>query len=68
MCDYAEGDDCIAVATKHILNQNKLNKIIIISCDKDMVQLHGPRTTIITIDCTFYIYQTLKNLITITMI
>ena len=51
-CDYAEGDDCIAVATKYILNQNRLNKVIIISCDKDMVQLHGPRTTIITIDCT----------------
>lgn len=47
-CNYAEGDDCIAIATKYILFKNKLNKVIIISCDKDMVQLHSERTIIIT--------------------
>lgn len=47
-CNYAEGDDCIAIATKYILFKNKFNRVIIISCDKDMVQLHSDRTTIIT--------------------
>ena len=47
-CNYAEGDDCIAIATKYILFKNKFNKVIIISCDKDMVQLHSDRTTIVT--------------------
>lgn len=47
-CDFAEGDDCIAIATKYILFKNNFNKVIIVSCDKDMVQLHSDRTTIIT--------------------
>ncbi|WP_413854048.1 hypothetical protein [Candidatus Ruminimicrobium bovinum] len=50
-CNYAEGDDCIAVATKYILFKNNFNKVIIISCDKDMVQLANDRTTIITSEC-----------------
>ena len=50
-CNYAEGDDCIAIATKYILFKNNFNKVIIISCDKDMVQLANERTTIITSDC-----------------
>lgn len=47
-CDYAEGDDVIAIFTKYILNQSKFNKVIIVSCDKDMVQLYNKRTHIIT--------------------
>jgi 5'-3' exonuclease len=47
-CEYAEGDDVIAIFTKFILNLNKFNKVIIVSCDKDMVQLHNNRTHIIT--------------------
>lgn len=50
-CNYAEGDDCIAVAKKYILFKNDFNKVIIISCDKDMVQLADDRTTIITSEC-----------------
>lgn len=49
-CNFAEGDDVIAIFTKFILNLNKFNKVIIVSCDKDMVQLHNKRTHIITID------------------
>lgn len=47
-CDYAEGDDVIAIFTKYVLNKSKFNKIIIVSCDKDMVQLYNNRTNIIT--------------------
>ena len=50
-CNFAEGDDCIAIATKYILFKNNFNKVIIISCDKDMVQLANDRTTIITSEC-----------------
>lgn len=51
-CDFAEGDDLIAVFSKYILEQNKFNKVIILSSDKDMVQLHNKRTLITTTDCT----------------
>lgn len=50
-CEYAEGDDVIAIFTKFVLNLNKFNKIIIVSCDKDMVQLYNQRTSIITSEC-----------------
>ena len=51
MCGCAEGDDVIAVLTKHFLNETK-DDVIIISCDKDMVQLYNDRVTIITADGT----------------
>lgn len=50
LCQCAEGDDIIAVLTKYFLEQNIDDKIIIISCDKDMVQLSSDRVTIITAD------------------
>jgi 5'-3' exonuclease len=50
-CEIAEGDDLIAISTKYILDLNKFNKIIIVSSDKDMVQLHNKRTHITTSDC-----------------
>lgn len=50
LCQYAEGDDVIAVLTKQFLSENENNKVIIVSCDKDMVQLASNRVTIITID------------------
>lgn len=45
---YAEGDDIIAILTKKYINNGK--KVVIISGDRDMVQLHNESTTIITID------------------
>lgn len=50
-CEFAEGDDLIAIFSKYILDQNKFNKVIIVSSDKDMVQLYNKRTLITTIDC-----------------
>jgi 5'-3' exonuclease len=47
----AEGDDVIAVLTKYFLNETK-DDVIIISCDKDMVQLCSDRVTLITADGT----------------
>lgn len=49
-CEYAQGDDIIAVLTNYFLKQNDTNKIIIVSCDKDMVQLYGDRVNIISAD------------------
>jgi 5'-3' exonuclease len=46
-CGCAEGDDIIAVMTKHFLNETK-DEVIIVSCDKDMVQLANDRVTILT--------------------
>ena len=51
MCGCAEGDDVIAVLTNHFIENTK-NDVIIISCDKDMVQLHNNRVEIITADGT----------------
>lgn len=50
LCNCAEGDDIIAVLTKYLLSKNDNNKIIIISCDRDMVQLCSDRVNIITAD------------------
>ena len=47
-CEYAEGDDCIAVSKECILKNDKLNKVIIIGSDKDLVQLYDDRTAIVT--------------------
>ncbi len=47
-CECAEGDDVIAVLTKKILSDNNKNKVIIISSDRDMLQLYQDRVTIIT--------------------
>lgn len=47
-CECAEGDDIIAVLTKKILNENNKNKVVIISSDRDMLQLYQDRVTIIT--------------------
>ncbi len=49
MCGCAEGDDVIAVLTKHFLETTNDN-VIIVSCDKDMVQLYNDRVSIITIE------------------
>lgn len=48
-CDCAEGDDVIAVLTKKILNDNSKNKVVIVSSDRDMLQLYQDRVTIITV-------------------
>lgn len=50
-CGCAEGDDVIAVMTKYFLENTK-DEVIIISCDKDMVQLANERVTILTSDGT----------------
>lgn len=47
-CECAEGDDVIAVLTKKILNDDIKNKVVIISSDRDMLQLYQDRVTIIT--------------------
>ena len=49
MCGCAEGDDVIATLTNHLLDTTK-DDVVIISCDKDMVQLHNDRVTIITVE------------------
>jgi 5'-3' exonuclease len=49
MCGCAEGDDVIAVLTKYFLD-NTNEDIVIISCDKDMVQLYRDRVSIITVE------------------
>ena len=51
MCGCAEGDDVIAVMTKYFLDNTK-DDVIIISCDKDMVQLYNDRVSIVTADGT----------------
>ena len=47
-CECAEGDDVIAIVTKTILNKNDKNKVVIISSDRDMLQLYQDRVTIVT--------------------
>lgn len=44
----AESDDVIAVLCKYILEKDKNNSIIILSSDRDMVQLYNDRVSIIT--------------------
>ena len=51
MCNCAEGDDVIAVLTKYFLD-NTSNDVVIISCDKDMVQLWNDRVSIYTVEGT----------------
>lgn len=52
-CSYAEGDDIIGILTKHILSKNDNNRILIVSSDKDMVQLYDERkVNILTCDGT----------------
>lgn len=48
VCNCAEGDDIIAVASKYFTEKNDKVKIVIISCDRDMVQLYSDRVDIIT--------------------
>lgn len=48
----AEGDDVIAVATEYLLNENEKNKVVILTSDRDMVQLCQDRVTIMTADGT----------------
>lgn len=47
-CVCAESDDIIAVLTRRLLKENKNNYIIILSSDRDMVQLYDERVTILT--------------------
>ena len=51
-CPCAEGDDVIAVTTKYILDQNEQNKVVIISSDRDLIQLCQDRVTLMTLDGT----------------
>lgn len=51
VCGCAEGDDVIAVLSKKILEENENNKVVIISSDRDMVQLCQDRLTLITAQC-----------------
>ena len=46
---YAESDDIIFVLTKKLLNDSKDNLIVILSSDRDMVQLYDERVSILTI-------------------
>lgn len=46
----AEGDDIIAITTKYILDKDKDNKVVIISSDRDLIQLCQDRVTLMTID------------------
>lgn len=48
----AEGDDIIAVTTEYLLNDDPLNKVVIITSDRDMIQLCQDRVTIMTVDGT----------------
>lgn len=50
MCNCAQGDDIIAVASKYFTEKNKNLKVVIISCDRDMVQLYSENINIITAD------------------
>lgn len=49
-CEYVQGDDIIAILCNKYLSQNKNQKIIILSADRDMVQLYNQNVQIITID------------------
>jgi len=46
--DYAESDDIIAVLCKKLQQESDDNYIIILSSDRDMVQLHSDRVMIVT--------------------
>ena len=48
-CECAEGDDIIAILTKEILKVNNINKVVIVSSDRDMLQLYQDRVSIITV-------------------
>lgn len=48
----AEGDDIIAVTTEFLLNENPDNKVVIITSDRDMIQLCQDRVTIMTLEGT----------------
>jgi 5'-3' exonuclease len=48
----AEGDDIIAVTTEFLLNENPANKVVIITSDRDMMQLCQDRVTLMTLDGT----------------
>ena len=41
-----EGDDCIAISVRHMINTNEKTQIFIITSDKDYLQLAGPRVKI----------------------
>lgn len=49
LCNCAEGDDIIAVAAKYFTESDN-SQIIIISCDRDMVQLYSDNVDIITVE------------------
>lgn len=51
-CACAEGDDVIAVTTKYLLDQDDRNKVVIVSSDRDLIQLCQDRVTLVTIDGT----------------
>lgn len=38
--EYAEGDDCIAVAVKQACKFDPSEEIVVVSCDQDLYQLH----------------------------
>ena len=48
-CTCAESDDIIAVLTRKLLEDDKNNFIVILSSDRDMVQLYNERVAILTI-------------------
>lgn len=47
LCNYTEGDDIIAILTNHLLETTN-SDVLIISCDKDMLQLVNDRVKIYT--------------------
>lgn len=47
-CAYAESDDIIAVLTKRLLEEDERNFVIILSSDRDMVQLCCERVVVLT--------------------
>lgn len=49
-CEYVQGDDIIAILCNNYIKQNKEQKIVILSADRDLVQLYNQNIQIITID------------------
>lgn len=49
-CEYVQGDDIIAILCNKYKKQNKEQKIVILSADRDLVQLYNQNIQIITID------------------
>lgn len=47
-CGCAEADDAIAVMTRHILSLSPNNHVVILTSDRDMVQLCGDRVHLVT--------------------